>query len=155
MASQITSPTIVYSTVYSGADQRKHHSSASLNIVRGIQQWPMNSPHKWPELGIWFHLMTSSWWKRAVRVLLLSIWYYCMLQINWKLHINVIWKSGVAILVSHNAESASSEIRFSLHRHFVIYVPGPLKNINISLHDFPICWWGVWRKIFVFIVYIM
>ena len=30
MASQITSLTIVYSTVHSGADQRKHQSSASL-----------------------------------------------------------------------------------------------------------------------------
>ena len=30
MASQITSLTIVYWTVYSGADQRKHQSSASL-----------------------------------------------------------------------------------------------------------------------------
>ena len=30
MASQITSLTIVYLTVYSGADQRKHQSSASL-----------------------------------------------------------------------------------------------------------------------------
>ena len=29
-ASQIASLTIVYSTVYSGADQRKHQSSASL-----------------------------------------------------------------------------------------------------------------------------
>ena len=35
-ASQITSVTIVYSTVYSGADQRKHHSSASLAFVWGI-----------------------------------------------------------------------------------------------------------------------
>ena len=37
MASQITSLTIVYSTVYSDADQRKHQSSASLAFVRGIQ----------------------------------------------------------------------------------------------------------------------
>ena len=37
MASQIASLTIVYSTVYSGADQRKHQSSASLVFVRGIQ----------------------------------------------------------------------------------------------------------------------
>ena len=29
MASQITSLTIVYSTVYSGADEKKHQSSAS------------------------------------------------------------------------------------------------------------------------------
>ena len=47
MASQITSLTIVYSTLYSGADQRKQ-SSASLAFVRGIHQWPVNSPHKGP-----------------------------------------------------------------------------------------------------------
>ena len=35
MASQITSLTIVYSTVYSGADLRKHQSSASMAFVRG------------------------------------------------------------------------------------------------------------------------
>ena len=48
MASQITSLTVVYSAVYSGADQRKHQSSASLAFVRGIHRWPVNSPHKGP-----------------------------------------------------------------------------------------------------------
>ena len=48
IASQVTSLTIVYFTVYSGTDQRKHQSSASLAFVRGIQRGPMNSPHKWP-----------------------------------------------------------------------------------------------------------
>ena len=48
MASQITSLTIVYSTVYSGANQRKHQSSASLAFVLGIHRWPVNSPHKGP-----------------------------------------------------------------------------------------------------------
>ena len=48
IASQITSLTIVYSTVYSDADQRKHQSSASLAFVRGIHRGPVNSPHKWP-----------------------------------------------------------------------------------------------------------
>ena len=48
MASQITSLTIVYSTVCSDEDQREHQSSASLAFVRGIHQWPVNSPHKWP-----------------------------------------------------------------------------------------------------------
>ena len=33
---------------YSGADQRKHQSTASLAFVRGIHRWPVNSPHKWP-----------------------------------------------------------------------------------------------------------
>ena len=48
MASQITSLTIVYSNVYSGADQSKHQSSASLAFVQGIHRGPGNSPHKWP-----------------------------------------------------------------------------------------------------------
>ena len=46
IASQIT--TIVYSTVYSDADQRKHQSSASLVFVWGIHRGPVNSPHRWP-----------------------------------------------------------------------------------------------------------
>ena len=48
MTSQITSLTIVYSTVYSDTDQRKHQSPASLAFVRGIHRGPVNSPHKWP-----------------------------------------------------------------------------------------------------------
>ena len=48
IASQITSLTIVYSSVYSDVDQRKHQSSASLPFVGGIHREPVNSPHKWP-----------------------------------------------------------------------------------------------------------
>ena len=51
IAFQITSLTIVYSIVYSDADQRKHQSSASLAFERGNGQLR----------GKWFHLMTSSW----------------------------------------------------------------------------------------------
>ena len=60
MATQITSLTIVYSTVYSGADKRKHQSSASPAFMRGIHRWPVNSPHKCPVTRKMFHLMTSS-----------------------------------------------------------------------------------------------
>ena len=48
IASQITILTIVFSIVYSDADQRKHQSSASLAFVGGIHQGPVNSPNKWP-----------------------------------------------------------------------------------------------------------
>ena len=48
MASQIASLTVVYSTVYSGASQRKIQSSASLASVRGIHRRPVNFPHKGP-----------------------------------------------------------------------------------------------------------
>ena len=48
IASQITNLAIVYSTVYSDADQRKHQSTASLAFVWGIHRGPVNSPHKGP-----------------------------------------------------------------------------------------------------------
>ena len=48
MASQIASLTIVYSTVYSEADQRKHQSSTWLAFVMEIHRWPVNSPHRGP-----------------------------------------------------------------------------------------------------------
>ena len=44
MTSKITSLTIVYSTVYSGINQTKYQSFASLAFHR----WPVNSPHKGP-----------------------------------------------------------------------------------------------------------
>ena len=44
MAYQITSLTIVYSTVGSGSDQKLRVTS----LYAGIHRWPVNSPHKWP-----------------------------------------------------------------------------------------------------------
>ena len=46
MGSQITSLTIAYSSVYSGADQRRHQNSASLAFVRGIHRHLMTSSCK-------------------------------------------------------------------------------------------------------------
>ena len=46
MAPQITSLTIVYSIVPSGADKRIYQSSASLNSVSGIQRWPVKGSVK-------------------------------------------------------------------------------------------------------------
>ena len=49
--------TIVYSTVYSCADQRKHQSSASLAFVRGIHQSPVIttlSKIHFSQMQIWF-----------------------------------------------------------------------------------------------------
>ena len=48
MASVITTLMIVYSTVYSGADQRNHQTSVSPAFVRGIHRSPVNSPHRGP-----------------------------------------------------------------------------------------------------------
>ena len=59
-ASQITSLTVVYSIVYSGADQRKHQSSASLAFVWGIHRSRWIPRTKEQLRGKCFHLMTSS-----------------------------------------------------------------------------------------------
>ena len=66
IASQITSITIVYSTVYSDADQRKHQSSASLAFVWGIHRGPVNSPHKWPVTRKMFPFDDVIMWKPSV-----------------------------------------------------------------------------------------
>ena len=70
MASQkIISFTIVYSAVYSGADQRTHHPPRHWPL-RGSHRGPVNSPHKWPVtrkmfpfddvIMMRFYVMTSS-----------------------------------------------------------------------------------------------
>ena len=53
MASQITSLTIVYSTIYSGSDQRKHQSFASLAFVWGIH-WSQRVSNV-ANVSIWWH----------------------------------------------------------------------------------------------------
>ena len=61
IASQITSLTIVYSTFYSDADQRKHQSPASLAFVWGLHRDRWIPRTKGQLRGKYFHLMTSSW----------------------------------------------------------------------------------------------
>ena len=70
MASQITSLTIVYSTVYSGGAQRKHQSSASLAFVRGIHRWPVNSLHKWSVTRKMFPFDDVIMWRKDMGCLL-------------------------------------------------------------------------------------
>ena len=62
VASQITSLTIVYSTVYSGADQRKHQSYASLALCAG------NSPvtGEFPAQMASNAEKVSMWWRHHV-----------------------------------------------------------------------------------------
>ena len=62
ITSQITSPTVVYSTVYSDADQRKHQSSRHWPLCG-----PVNSPHKGPVTREMFPfddviILNEKWW---------------------------------------------------------------------------------------------
>ena len=74
MASQITSRTIVYPTVYSGADQRKHQSSASLAFVWGIHRCVGNSPvtGEFPAQMASNAESASIWWRHHGSILLQS-----------------------------------------------------------------------------------
>ena len=65
IASQITSLTVVYSTVYSDVDQRKHQSSPSLAFVWGIHRDRWIPRTKGQLRGKCFHLMTSSCFKKS------------------------------------------------------------------------------------------
>ena len=57
LAYQITSLTIVYSTVYLDADQRKHQSSTSLAFVRGTHrgtgEFPAQRASNAENVSIW------------------------------------------------------------------------------------------------------
>ena len=78
MASEITSLTVVYLTVYSDADQRKHQSSASLAFVWGIHRDRWIPRTKGQLRGKCFHLMTSSWLFQTVLPKVYSSMYGCV-----------------------------------------------------------------------------
>ena len=69
VASQITSLTIVYSTVYSGVNQSKYQSSASLAFVREIHRWPVNSPHKGPVTWKMFPFNDASYLPSKIKMI--------------------------------------------------------------------------------------
>ena len=60
MASQITSASIVYSTVSSYVDQRKYQCSASLAFARGNHRWPVNFLEQMASNAEY----VSIWWRR-------------------------------------------------------------------------------------------
>ena len=68
LSSQITSLTVVYSIVYSGVNQRKHQSSASLVFVweihRGTGEFPAQMASYAENVSIW--------WRHHVFILILA-----------------------------------------------------------------------------------
>ena len=89
VASHITSLTIVYSIVLSGPDQRKHQNS--LDCVREIHRWPVNSPQKGPVTRKTFpfhdiilkHMATWILWNKQEQCWQQQQRY---MHILWKLH---------------------------------------------------------------------
>ena len=136
MSSQITSLTIVYSSVYSGADQRKHQSSASMAFARGIHRGPMNCPHKGPvtrkmfpfdDVIMWGGQMwePTHWYNLNVKHSVNICIYICIhIHTLWLSHvlfvfcrpINDIWNRGRYVMHTYNAN-------IHIHMHQYIYIP--------------------------------
>ena len=83
VVSQNTSLAIVYSTVYSGAAQRKHESSASLAIVREFTRDQWIPPQKWPVTWKMFPFddVIMKWGVFCeYKILLMSYLCYCVIM---------------------------------------------------------------------------
>ena len=86
MAFQITSVSIVCSNVCSGADHRKHQSSASLAFARGTHRSPVVSPHKGP--------VTRKMFPFNDVIMRMFLWFWFnTVNISWSL-LNTLWFSG-------------------------------------------------------------
>ena len=152
IASQITWLTIVYSTVYSDADQRKHQSSTSLAFVSGIHR-DLWIPHTKGQLrGKCFHLMTSScttdWspWTQCK-------WIHNLTNLIWGLK-NPVTKtlnhSHRSISQKHMATTSSKLIHLlALPSYVFVHSTIPVhENIHLSSHKnsrssvaLPCCLW--------------
>ena len=113
MASQITSLTIVYSTVYSGEDQRKYQSSVSLAFVGGTHRWPVNSPHKEPVAQKMFPFDDVIMNSQFSRIKALNQWFVFTMGVGvgvgWGLF--VVW----GVTWCYRLSSASSIGSYSIH----------------------------------------
>ena len=71
IASPITGVSIVHWIVCSGADERRHQSSASLAFVWGIHRGPVNSPHKWPVTRKMFPFDNVIMWRGSLLTIIM------------------------------------------------------------------------------------
>ena len=81
MASKITSLTVVYSIVYSDADQRKHQSSASLAFVWGIHR------DRWiPRTKASYAENVSIWWRHhecSICIWNIDVFLFALFFLGW------------------------------------------------------------------------
>ena len=143
-ASQITGVLIVYSTVCSCADQRRHQNSEPLAFVRGSHRWPVNSPHKVPITRkiIPFDdvIIVKQTRSRGNR-------FPCLTRIT-KLFLNDFWNPGVEVTkapfanfsVSKNFDLEKVPVRFFKSHWYLTCVPAAelrrhLSNINVIFNS--------------------
>ena len=135
IASQITSLTVVYSTVFSDADQSKHQSSTSLAFVWGIPRDRWIPRTKGQLCGKCFHLMTSSCF-----ILVQSMKFYVQLTQLKSVNASIFpIYALLSTLPFHHFElsllSLSSLLSLLSHYHWSSYVN---LYIQVSLSHFDI-----------------
>ena len=124
IASQITSLTIVYSIVYSDADQRKHQSSASLAFVRGSHRGPVNFPHKWPVTRKMFPLddvimcLATSQMNNHKHIS--SKWWLQMLLPTYVIYLNYFFNLSFRVL-RHKPETCSNTRGTGCHYGVILW----------------------------------
>ena len=110
ISSQITSFTIVYSTVYPGTDQRKYQSSASLAVGEFPAQKASNAENVsiwWRHRGFTCHVYTT------IILPTLGFWLYLMTYISIK---NLFWyRPSVHIYCSCLFPAISQRTAFHLN----------------------------------------
>ena len=119
MPSQITSLTIVYSTIYSGADQSKHQSSASLAFAWGIHRGPVNSPHKWPVTRKMFPFDDVIMYAQRVSIGIILMFYYI---------VRVVY----LIIILSSSQKSQGVVRDGTTRQRIWIIANPYANLGPS-----------------------
>ena len=126
MASQITSLAIVYSSVYSGADKRKH-------------RWPVNSPHKGPLTRKCFHLMTSSWlFIVAMPPLSCLLSSLCLGTSSWWRHPMETFSASLALCAGNSPVTGEFPSQRPVTRSFDVFFD---RGLNKRLSKQSRNWW--------------
>ena len=130
MASQITSITVVYSTVYSDADQRNHQSSASLAFVWGIHRdrWIARQRVSYAE-------NVSIWWRHHASLSNLTSLSDAEVSVKWQAfqlprylrNCRVVWEFEYLISRLRNLRDLVLKRLTTLwHSHFVLMYDVPV-----------------------------
>ena len=144
IASQITSLTIVYSALYSGADQRKHQNSTSLAFVWGIPRWSVNSPHKGPvtrKMFLFDDVIMDNNGKAHTS--------HLMMMTRWVTKISARWVSCTHWTPLHKLNCKEDKdnlenelhLRHALDRVYPTRIYSPLWILHRSTHMRASAWW--------------
>ena len=145
MASQITSITIVYSTIYSSTDEEKNQSVTDL--CAGIRRWPVNSRQKgpvtWKKFPFDDVIMCRYYWLRPTENYGICAYILYKYDMQWSATIKRDWWFAVpAKLEQYAAHSCPLKMTAQCHcmNFAAIWLDINLNDISESKH---VLWFNV------------